>query len=856
MALTPVQTLYLISASKLIILESTEITIDKVGHKAFGLSTIPPAWTPPFCVINYDAALKIVNENLQLDKLGSKNIPWLAKLPHDQEFILRSSATNETMDERGRLVSKTTRLNEIPIILEACLNDTKENPHPIHWILQPALKTELRGHLSNERRITQFKRDWMVEFDILEDTRVATPPPIRFGIRQWREGSSFGASYLDCASRTGIDGSLRQPAQWATEQKVVLHFEWVWDGKAVWIVQADPCTTNIGVNPNSLLPKSVKPVKTTSLKHFREVTGKDIDKYRKLANTKLYGELGYQPPPFYIIEDTSIIEELIQGKPRDSIMEDLAKLTASEPLVVRSDGIDLQMLPRSDGLYTPADVVNWFSKTLPEKLQNIKDWKVNLVFICHNFIPALASAWSMVEPGKRVVRVEALWGIPEGMYWYSHDAYEIDTGEINLQDAIKNKSKFRYTRRARYKDLFVAPDNKQGAWCTHRTCMPYDWKSTISDDAQLQEIAITTRRIAEKLDYPVNVMWFIGVHKDASSQPNIPWYHELSKLDKTALRIAPRFKQADSRTIELQTLSDWNRLQSSSAAEQQLIKRISVSPRESNLIRDRDFLELLAAFAKKNNAVIELQGGVLSHAFYILQKAGCAVEIVDLFGATEENLVFKKVVRDKIPDTIIQKGESVSLFQIKGDQLVGALKSKLIEEALEVLDAKSTADTVEELADVLEVIHAISHHLKVSMKSIEDARKVKLEKRGGFKDGKVLVKTSAPSSLSKYSSIPTSGSLFPQESIVIANPVSLEPEISLHQDEREVNGVKQRILEIELPTVLDGAVNRTSDFELTVNGPTGSVVNSFTGEWSITRKRSELKVRLVLSPFPEQKKLL
>lgn len=855
MALTPVQPLYLITATKLIILDLPEITINTVGHKAFGLSTIPPAWTPPFCVINHDTALKIVGAELQLDTLRLKQIPWLAKLPENQEFILRSSATNETMDERGHLVSKSTQLSEISVVLEACLNETQDNSHPIHWILQPALKTELRGHLSNERRITQFKRDWMVEFDILDDSKVVTPSPIRFGIRQWRDGTSLGATHLECASRTGIDGALRQPAQWATEQKVILHFEWVWDGKAVWIVQADPCTTNIGVNPNSLLPKSVKPVKSTSLQHFREVTEADIAKYRKLGNTKLYSELGYQPPPFYIIENISIIEELIRGNPRNSILEDLAKLTASEPLVVRSDGIDMQMLPRSDGLYTPVDVVDWFSKTLPEKLQNITNWKENLVFICHNFIPALASAWSMVEPGKRVVRVEALWGIPEGMYWYSHDAYEIDTGEVNLQDAIKNKNKFRYTKRARYKDLFVAPD-KQGNWCTHRTCIPYDWKSTISDDAQLQEIAITTRKIAEKLNIPVNVMWFIGVHKDASSHSNLPWYHEFSKLDKTALRVAPRFKQADSRTIELHTLSDWVKLQSRPATEHQLIKRISVSPRESSLIRDRDFLELLAAFANEHNAVIELQGGVLSHAFYILQKAGCAVEIVDLFGATEENLVFRKVVRDKIPDTIIQKGESVSLLQIKGDQLVGALKSKLIEEALEVLDAKSTADTVEELADVLEVIHAISHHLKVSMKSIEDARKVKLEKRGGFKDGKVLVKTSAPSSLSEYSSTPTSGNLFPEKGVITASPVSLEPEISLHQDEREVNGVKQRILEIELPTVLDGTVNRTSDFELTINSHDGPVVNSYTGEWSIARKKSELKVRLILSPFPEQKKLL
>ena len=78
----------------------------------------------------------------------------------------------------------------------------------------------------------------------------------------------------------------------------------------------------------------------------------------------------------------------------------------------------------------------------------------------------------------------------------------------------------------------------------------------------------------------------------------------------------------------------------------------------------------------------------------------------------EENLVFKKVVRDKIPESIADKGELVTQVKIKGAELVEALKTKLIEEAIEVMDAKSTGETIEELADVLEVLHALSHHLK------------------------------------------------------------------------------------------------------------------------------------------------
>ena len=784
-----------------------------------------------------------------------EQMPWIQTMDDAPGFMLRSSAVDETMDERGSLVSEeVVKLGDLCKTLSDCVLATKKCGKAIHWIFQKRIETRLRGHLSNERRVARAKRDWVIEFEVL-GSRPEVRDPLRLAIRKWRDGTLKSPAALECSSTISIDHVLRNPAQWAADRKIRLHFEWVWDGTCVWLVQGDICTAKGGTDPRTLLPKHVHIVRTDNFRRFRVATDSDFEAYRKLSNTQRYSKLGYQLPAFYVLEDRDAIQELISGKPSQTIIDDLEALV-SQPLVIRIDGKGLppdkrQMLPRSDELRTVPAVIDWFSKELSKALGGLEGCHDRLVFICHHFVPAVASAWSMAEPGKRVVRIEALWGIPEGMYWYGHDAYEVDTGEVALVRAIANPGRFRYSRRERYKEWYIAP-NAEGVWCAHRTSEQFDWKATISDDRWLSEMALVSRKIAEDLGYSVNVMWFLGVHKEASNHAILPWYHERSELDRSALRVAPRFKRADSQAVELHTQADWEMLKHTSSPGLVHVKRITVSPRDPSLIRSKEFLEELSAFANKHNAVIELKGGVLSHVFYILQRAGCIVEIVDLFGTKEESLVFKKVVRDKIPDSIAEKGELVTQLKIKGEELVSALKAKLIEEAIEVMDAKSTDETMEELADVLEVLHALSHHLKIGMKNIEEARKLKRQKRGGFDEGKVLVKTTAVASLSAASDRPYTPSLFEDDVYIEAGAVILEPEIGLHQDERDVPGGKERLLEIELPAVLSMPVIRNTEFHIMASTEQGVVDLPLMGEWSITRRRSDLKIRLLIKPSPRQ----
>jgi predicted house-cleaning noncanonical NTP pyrophosphatase (MazG superfamily) len=69
---------------------------------------------------------------------------------------------------------------------------------------------------------------------------------------------------------------------------------------------------------------------------------------------------------------------------------------------------------------------------------------------------------------------------------------------------------------------------------------------------------------------------------------------------------------------------------------------------------------------------------------------------------------------------------------LKGSALETALRQKLVEEAFEVLDAKSE-DLIGELADVQEVMKALGRALGVSATDIELEREEKEERRGGSK---------------------------------------------------------------------------------------------------------------------------
>ena len=95
--------------------------------------------------------------------------------------------------------------------------------------------------------------------------------------------------------------------------------------------------------------------------------------------------------------------------------------------------------------------------------------------------------------------------------------------------------------------------------------------------------------------------------------------------------------------------------------------------------------------------------------------------------------MYKKLVRDRIPEIIKANGEKPITRVLDNKEYKEELEKKLYEEYLEVLDAEGE-NRIEELADMLEVMEALAG---VENKTLEDVLSVKAkkqEKRGAFKD--------------------------------------------------------------------------------------------------------------------------
>ena len=97
--------------------------------------------------------------------------------------------------------------------------------------------------------------------------------------------------------------------------------------------------------------------------------------------------------------------------------------------------------------------------------------------------------------------------------------------------------------------------------------------------------------------------------------------------------------------------------------------------------------------------------------------------------------VYNKLVRDKIPEIISSQGKKCTVEVMEDEEYLKMIDKKLSEELNEYYEDGS----VEELADLLEVIYSASVARGCSVEELERIRCEKFEKRGGF-SRKLLLK--------------------------------------------------------------------------------------------------------------------
>ena len=96
--------------------------------------------------------------------------------------------------------------------------------------------------------------------------------------------------------------------------------------------------------------------------------------------------------------------------------------------------------------------------------------------------------------------------------------------------------------------------------------------------------------------------------------------------------------------------------------------------------------------------------------------------------------IYNKLVRDLIPNIIEESGNECRTRILSDDEYLKMLDAKLDEELLEYHQDQS----IEELADLLELIQAAAIARGFTLEELESVRAEKAKKRGGF-DKKIFL---------------------------------------------------------------------------------------------------------------------
>src|SRR5262249_29948568 len=124
-------------------------------------------------------------------------------------------------------------------------------------------------------------------------------------------------------------------------------------------------------------------------------------------------------------------------------------------------------------------------------------------------IPAAAAAFSLAIPTSSRVRIDALWGLPDGLQSCAHDSYELRAyggGSI--------------TRKIRYKGTFLSAQNDK--WELRPLSAPYDWSSSLPESS-VRRIAELSKAIAKMVARPVQIMWFARLASNSGHPDPLPW---------------------------------------------------------------------------------------------------------------------------------------------------------------------------------------------------------------------------------------------------------------------------------------------------------------------------------------------
>ncbi|WP_380787120.1 hypothetical protein [Sphingomonas sp. R86521] len=710
--------------------------VPRVGRKGAGLSVLPALWTPPFFFIDvsvfekWRAAADDVRDEVLIDsaeiaaELARRWDPTWHK-----GLVVRSSATDETLRERGANTTLELAADyDAAMIVRAMAQiysgfSAGGGTGSMALVVQARVPNLVMGHISNEQRVSRTVNHWMWEQEPADTGNG------RFNSQREKNIDVETALGTVASRQSGLVSSLRRVGRWATLLRAGrTHLEWGATSNRLWLYQLDfeEDQPDEGVDPTAFLRAGdifpPGPLPVGSIVKVAPTDGSSgwskIDKTASFINCVS----GVYPSLVYVTGDLLTAQPEIQVR----LVDDL-RIFARDRIVCRTDCRDKTIpslnLPRTQTV-SSNDAVDFMYRVLSEFEQRGVAPN-DVCFVLHKFIPSVTAAWAVARPGGSIVRVDSLWGLPDGLQYLPHDSYEYDLTS-NRQS----------TERTHYKHAFLQ-ETKTGTWAVVRI-LRKSTRGRSLPQADLAEVARITQQIANDKNDDVQIMWFCAVPPETGLTRNIPWF---SMKPHAQVARQPSVSPTLRRFIiaSLEDLNDAEHIEPGRAI-------LMLEPDDPELFRSQIFLDRIIEVAERRNLPVALTGSILSHAFYVLEKAGLTVVALaePTRTRTRQRRVFRKLVRDDIPAKIERGGEIVTLAEIAKEEARAALVCKLFEEAFELLQADTPQDVTAELADLLEVVRALAATTGVEWSDVNTVSDAKREARGGFARNLVLLETSAP----------------------------------------------------------------------------------------------------------------
>jgi predicted house-cleaning noncanonical NTP pyrophosphatase (MazG superfamily) len=695
----------------------------RFGTKAAGLAALDPNWTPRFFALEVGTYAQLESDTTLGDAVGVE----LNALGHCSDgVIVRSSALGETLGKRGVFDSARAEASVSAIancIRETALHAPTENRAKLGFIVQEWLGGVATGHLSNERRVSRERRSWLCEVELPiegEDKR------FRFRV----DSRTRGREDLSCSSWEELAAAIRTVARHMYRHGDRYHLEWVWDGNRVWVVQRDSDYVERGEPPGSAWTEEDASPPLGDLRRFKPVPT-EVTPFPKVNHVREFRNCGLPSGDIRVLAGAGIIGRLADGKISNELRRDLLELIKA-PVVVRTDfRADTQqpkvLSKRTDTCRTYEELETFLVSTARTAIARGCP-PGDLAFITHRFMLARAGAMSFGSQGSSRVRIDATWGLPDSLLFYPHDSFRVDIATRHVERYLRCKTDY----------IDIAAD---GQWRSHPAGGSWDWRPALTDQEAIH-IAEMTVRLTDHIGSDIEVMFFVGGSKPGENI--LPWFFDANERHLTDIRAAPGYYVGERVTITDQ--GDLRALDvelGRSAGGRRLI--VCLRP-TIDLLRSRDFILEVVDVAKRRSLPIELEGSQLSHAYYLLEGAGAAIRCRDPWLPPDRRRSFGKLVRDFVPVKIERRGELATTYSADRSELKDLVKVKMIEEAFEYFWSANADTDIEELADLLELLRTAARVHNIDFSAIVQAAESKLEERGGFESGIVLVETrDAPS---------------------------------------------------------------------------------------------------------------